>query len=185
MMLSRIPAAVCPHLSVAQLSTLPKRPSNSYIHYVSDNFPLVKAKHPPNTPGKDIMRSLGATWKLLPAGKKAVYQQKALVQTKKYDNFFRTASLQVLFETENKKEKKYVMKRFEDLGRLPKRPPISGYALFISRQKGNSKLSAPENLKLFAQNYQKLSEIEKTGLIEEVRIMKESYEERMHQLLNP
>lgn len=185
-MLSRIHVTLCSNLlAVAPLSTLPKRPSNPYIHYVSDAFPLAKSKHPPNTPGRDIMRSLGQTWKVLPAAKKAVYERKALVEAKKYDNFFRTAPLQLLFEAEDRKEKKYMMKRFEELGRLPKRPPISGYALYISRQKGNPRLSPPENLKLFAQNYQKLSEIEKAGLTEEVRIMKEGYENRMHQLFNP
>ena len=185
-MLNRVSTRVCPHfVSIASFSTLPKRPSNPYIHYVTANFPLVKSKHPPNTPGKDIMRSLGQTWKVLPRTQKAVYERKALAEARKYDNFFRTASLQLLFEAEDKKEKKYMMKRFEDLGRLPKKPPISGYALYISRQKGDPKLSAPENLKLFAEKYQKLSEIEKTALNDKVRIMKEGYEKRMHQLLNP
>ena len=185
MILSRVLAAVCPQFSAAQLSSLPKRPSNPYIHYVSANFPLVKSKHPPNTPGKDIMKSLGQAWSILPAGRKTVYQQKALVETKKYDNFFRTASLQLLFEAEDKKEKKYMMKKFEELGRLPKRPPPSGYVLFISRQKGNPKLTAPENMKLFAQKYQKLSADEKTRLVDEVGVMKVAYENRMQQLLNP
>jgi len=184
-MLFRAASAACPQvLSVASLSSLPKRPSNPYIHYVSDNFPLAKSKHPPNTPGKDIMRSLGQSWKNLPAGRKAVYERKALVEAKKYDNFFKNASLQLLFEAEDRKEKKYLLKRFEELGRLPKKPPVSGYALYISRQKGNPRLSAPENLKLFAQKYQKLSEVEKVGLSEEVTIMKERYETRMHELLN-
>ena len=57
------------------------------------------------------MRSLGQTWKVLPRTQKAVYEQKALAKTRKYDNFFRTASLQLLFEAEDKKEKKYMMKR--------------------------------------------------------------------------
>lgn len=185
-MFCRVTATVCPQLlHAASLSSLPKRPSNPYIHYVSDNFPLAKSKHPPNTPGKDIMKSLGQTWKTLPAGKKAVYERKALLESRKYDNFFKSASLQLLYEAEDKKEKKYLLKRFEELGRLPKKPPMSGYALFVSRQKGNPRLSAPENMKLFAQRYQRLTETDKTGLSEEVRIMKERYERRMHELLNP
>ena len=78
-----------------------------------------------------------------------------------------------------------MMKKFEELGRLPKRPPPSGYVLFISRQKGNPKLTAPENMKLFAQKYQQLSADEKTRLVDEVGVMKVAYENRMQQLLNP
>ena len=184
-MLRRILTVLCPHFQHAPLSNLPKRPSNPYIHYVSENFPVTKSKHPPNTPGKEIMRSLGESWRCLPAARKAVYERKALAEAQQYEQFFKTASLSLLFEAEDRKEKKYMMKRFEELGRLPKKPPKSGYALYVSRQKGEPKLSAPENLKIFAQNYQKLSELEKSKMNKEVQIMKENYEKRMHQLLNP
>ena len=184
-MLRRIPTVICPHIHHSPLSSLPKKPSNPYIHYVSENFPVVKSKLPPNTPGKDIMRSVAESWKSLPAARKAVYERKALAEAQQYDNFFKTASLHLLFETEDKKEKKHLKKRFEELGRLPKKPPLSGYNLYVSRQKGNPQLSAPENLKIFAQNYKNLDEMEKTRLNKEVQIMKESYEKRMHQLLNP
>lgn len=184
-MLKSFPKVFCPYYQAASLSALPKRPSNAYIHYVSENFPNIKSKQPPNTAGKDIMRILGEDWKTLPEPRKAVYKQRAVVEATKYENFFKTAPLDLLFEAEDKKEKKFMMKKFEELGRLPKRPPMSGYALFISRQKGNSKLSAPENMKLFAEKYQKLSDFQKGRLNDDVRIMKERYEKQMHQIFNP
>ena len=76
-----------------------------------------------------------------------------------------------------------MLKRFTELGRLPRKPPISGYNLFVSRQKGKSGNTPQENLKMCAECYQKLGEINKEKLREEVAIMKQNYENKMSKLL--
>ena len=164
-------------------SYLPKRPNKPYNQFVSETYKAEQSQHPPNTHGKLIIASLGDKWKQLSGAQKGGYYLKVSAEKKKYDEFFESVPLQTIYKVEDKKEKKLLLKKLIENGRLPKKPPHSGYTLFISRQKPESNLSNSENMTLYAQRYQKLSDPEKTALTKEVELMKEGYTSSMERVL--
>ena len=172
-------------LAAAPLSTLPKRPkANPYTFFVKEQFPAAKTKHPQNTPSKIILKTLSESWQKLSTHQKTVYTRKATERVQEHDNFFKSAPLTLLYELEDKKEKRLAMKKFEELGRLPRKPPLSGYHLYVSRQKRIPDCSPQQNIKKFAATFQLLSEGEKERLREEVIQMKREYEVKMAKLMN-
>lgn len=166
------------------LSPLPKRPNRPYNYFISDNFKEEKIHHPPNVHSKLIMKSLGNKWKQLSSAQKAVYYQKVEADMINYDDFFKSVPLNTIYEVTDNKERKLFLKKLVENGRLPKKPPHSGYTLFVSRQKRDSNLSNIQNMTLFAQRYQKLSESEKSALSKEVELMKEGYNSYMERVLS-
>lgn len=163
------------------LASLPKRPANPYILFVSDKFSATRAT--PETPAKEVMQLLSQKWKTMTVTQKRVYTLQAEQSRQNYEDFFKTAPLSMLEDLEDKKEREKLRKRLVDLGRLPKKPPISGYQLYQSRERRDPKLSVTENMTAIAAKYQMLSAVQKESLNAEVVVMKEQYQRDYDRLL--
>ena len=135
-MIRRISASLCKH--TCPLSSLPKRPPTSYAYalYFSENLERLRTENPDH---KDLLRKAGESWNLLPESERSVYVKKHDARKATYERFFAKTPLDIVFQVEEKKEKRYLLKKLVENGRLPKKPPTSGYHLFISRQKYNPK----------------------------------------------
>ena len=163
------------------MASLPKRPSNPYNIFIADRFAAARAS--PDTPAKEVMVALSSTWRDMTPAQKRTYTKQAEQSRQRYEEFFRTVPLSVLEDLGDKKEREKLRKKLVDIGRLPKKPPMSGYQLFQSRERRDPALSVTENMSAIAAKYQMLSEVKKERLRAEAEKLKEQYRNEYDRLL--
>lgn len=161
-----------PASSGSALPVKPKRPVNSYIRFVQTVRPALKSKNPKASPA-DISKLAAAQWQMLdPASKakheeeykkeQAVWLQKNAQYLSQLTDQQKEDIRQARSDKTEEKAKRDHRKKVKDLGR-PKRP-LNGFLLFCAdnKPKVQSKEENKQQLKLMAQKWAQLSEVDKT-----------------------
>ncbi|EAT34084.1 AAEL013643-PA [Aedes aegypti] len=157
--------------SGSALPEKPKRPVNAYIRFLQSVRPSLLAKNPKASP-TDISKLAAAQWQVLdPASKSKLedeYKKEQTVWLQKNAKYLSQLTdqqkqdiRQARTEKTEEKAKREYKKKVKELGR-PKRP-LNGFLLYCADKKPKN-LSKEENklqLKLMAQKWAALSEMDK------------------------
>jgi len=113
--------------------------------------------------------------------KKAKYERKVDLENTAYEKAVKKFPLHMIQDIEDTKEKKKCIKVLESFKRLPKNPPRSAYALWVSQQPYTSS-SGVEHIQKCSQLWKNVSNDKKFDLENQCLIAKDKYAKEMEKL---
>jgi len=195
MVLKNSSGAMVPYVSKTSISTtnnlelqhpsMPKKPLTTYFRFLGEIRPIV-TKQNPDLKVTELMKVMAQKYKELPVARKEALNQAYQIEKKKYLQEFEKFKItpegkEILEKMKQDGKEKRLQKAKGKLGKLkselgkPTRYPLA-YNLFVKEQMSGAPGRVVSNIKMAADKWKNLSEIQKSPFVKKSAELKAIYE---------